>query len=120
MEKTGLVQKLKKEGAPIKGVTISAGLPEVDEATALLDELEAIGIWHNAFKPGNVAQKHVCKIAAANPDKTIYVHVEGGKAGGHHSWEDLDELARHLPLAQRPTKCGPLCRRRDCDGRAWC
>ena len=102
--RSGIVLKLKKEGAPIKGVTISAGLPEVEEATALLDEFEANGIWHNAFKPGNVAQvKHVCSIAAANPEKTIFMHLEGGKAGGHHSWEDLDELlleTYHLIRAQ--------------------
>ena len=38
--KAGLVVKLKREGAPIKGVTVSAGIPEVDEASALLEELE--------------------------------------------------------------------------------
>lgn len=105
VRKTGIVQKLKKEGAPLKGVTISAGMPELEEATALLNEFESIGLWHNAFKPGNKAQvKQVCRIAEANTDKTIYVHVEGGKAGGHHSWEDLDELlleTYHLLRAHR-------------------
>src|SRR5690606_10271300 len=25
-------------------------------------------------------------------DRTVIVQVEGGRAGGHHSWEDLDDL----------------------------
>ena len=31
-------------------------------------------------------------IADAAPHHTIAVHLEGGRAGGHHSWEDLEEL----------------------------
>ena len=26
------------------------------------------------------------------PTKPVIVHIEGGRAGGHHSWEDLDDL----------------------------
>ena len=26
------------------------------------------------------------------PGKPVIVHIEGGRAGGHHSWEDLDDL----------------------------
>jgi 3-oxoacyl-ACP reductase-like protein/enoyl reductase-like protein/acyl dehydratase len=89
----GLVQKAKKAGYPLCGVTISAGLPEVDEAVELLDEFAESGLWLNAFKPGTVAQvKQVVKIARAASHHTIFVHLEGGKAGGHHSWEDLDQL----------------------------
>ena len=45
------------------------------------------------FKPGTVEQiKSVIKIAAEVPDREVIVHVEGGRAGGHHSWEDLDDL----------------------------
>ena len=47
----------------------------------------------NAFKPGTVDQiKKVVAIAKAAPGHTVYAHVEGGTAGGHHSWEDLDDL----------------------------
>lgn len=91
----GLVQKARKAGYPICGVTITAGLPEVDEAVRLLDEFNALGMWLNAFKPGTVEQvQHVLRIAKAAADRpyTIFVHLEGGKAGGHHSWEDLDQL----------------------------
>lgn len=89
----GLVVKLKQEGAPLCGVTVSAGIPEVEEASRLLDELNDAGIWLNAFKPGTLAQiDAVLKIAEANPHRTILIQIEGGKAGGHHSWEDLDQL----------------------------
>lgn len=93
VRKTGLVQKARKAGYPICGVTISAGMPEVSEAVALLDEFVSLGMWLNAFKPGTLAQiRHVVKIAQAAPHHTIFVHLEGGKAGGHHSWEDLEQL----------------------------
>lgn len=93
IKKTGLVQQLRREGAPICGVTISAGVPELKEAVALLDELVGLGIWLNAFKPGSVEQiRQVCAIAQARPQHRVFVHVEGGKAGGHHSWEELEQL----------------------------
>lgn len=89
----GLVVKLKQEGAPLCGVTVSAGIPEVPEATKLLDELFAAGLWLNAFKPGTLQQiDAVLRIAEANPSRTLLIQIEGGKAGGHHSWEELDQL----------------------------
>ncbi len=89
----GLVQKARKRGAPICGVTISAGIPDVEEATRLLAELNAAGLWLNAFKPGTGPQiEQVVRIAKAAPQVPVLIHVEGGKAGGHHSWEDLEDL----------------------------
>ena len=89
----GIVFEAARAGAPINGVTVSAGIPEVDEAVALLDKLVAHGMWLNAFKPGTSAQvAQVLKIAKAAPHHTVFMHLEGGRAGGHHSWEDLDEL----------------------------
>ena len=88
-----LVQKARKAGAPICGVTISAGIPDKDEAVALLDEFAALGMYLNAFKPGTVQQiDAVLAIAKAARHHTIFMHLEGGKAGGHHSWEDLEAL----------------------------
>ena len=88
-----LVQKARKSGAPIAGVTISAGIPDVDEAVALLDGFASVGMRLNAFKPGTAAQvDRVLAIADAAPQHDVFVHLEGGKAGGHHSWEDLDAL----------------------------
>ena len=90
--KERLVQKARAAGAPICGVVVSAGIPDVESATALLDELHALGMTMNAFKPGTRAQiDQVIAIARATRH-TIYIHVEGGKAGGHHSWEDLEDL----------------------------
>jgi fatty acid synthase len=88
-----IVQAARRAGAPICGVTISAGVPETDDAVALLDELAELGMWCNAFKPGTVDQiRRVVEIARAAPRHTVFVHVEGGTAGGHHSWVDLEDL----------------------------
>ncbi|TGL69392.1 DUF1729 domain-containing protein [Leptospira kmetyi] len=88
-----LIKKFKAEGAPIEGVTISAGIPEPEEAVRLLQEWNSVGIWLNSFKPGTVEQiGKVLKIADLLPHSKILMQVEGGAAGGHHSWEDLEEL----------------------------
>ncbi|MBV8965079.1 MAG: DUF1729 domain-containing protein, partial [Mycobacteriaceae bacterium] len=38
------------------------------------------------------------------PTKPVIAHIEGGRAGGHHSWEDLDDLllATYSELRARP------------------
>jgi fatty acid synthase len=88
-----LVVEARRGGAPLAGLTVSAGIPEVEEAVALLDTLSAAGLCLNAFKPGTVEQiRHVLAIADAAPQHTIAVHLEGGRGGGHHSWEELDDL----------------------------
>ena len=88
-----LVQKARQSGAPIDGVVVSAGIPDLEEAVELIDELNGIGISHVVFKPGTVEQiRSVIRIAAEAPTKPVIVHIEGGRAGGHHSWEDLDDL----------------------------
>ncbi len=91
----GLVRRLRAEGAAIEGVTVSAGVPEVAEARELLAACRALGIGLVSFKPGTAKQiQAVLEIARACPDATIGMQVEGGKAGGHHSWEDLRDLVR--------------------------
>ncbi len=88
-----LVQRSRAAGAPFDGVVVTAGIPELEEAVALIEELTEVGITHVAFKPGTVAQiRAVLRIADAVPDYPVIMHIEGGKAGGHHSWEDLDDL----------------------------
>ena len=94
-----LVQRAVAAGRPIDGVTVSAGIPEVDEAVSLVRELRAGGIPHVSFKPGTVKQiKSVLAIAdalaadAELSDVPVIIQVEGGRAGGHHSWEELDDL----------------------------
>ncbi|HEY3141569.1 MAG TPA: fatty acid synthase subunit beta domain-containing protein, partial [Acidimicrobiales bacterium] len=105
VDRPGLLFDAKRSGAPLLGLTVSAGVPEVEEAVRLLDRLVAVGLIHNSFKPGTVQQvRQVLAIADAAPHHTVFVHLEGGKAGGHHSFEDLDELllATYDELRRRP------------------
>ncbi|MFD4292504.1 fatty acid synthase subunit beta domain-containing protein [Rhodococcus sp. NPDC058532] len=100
-----LVPKARAAGAPFDGVVVTAGIPELEEAVAIIGDLDEAGIAHVAFKPGTVAQiKSVIRIAAEVPDFPVIAHIEGGRAGGHHSWEDLDDLllATYAELRQRP------------------
>ncbi|MCP2292041.1 fatty acid synthase [Nocardia amikacinitolerans] len=100
-----LVQRARSAGAPFDGVIVTAGIPELDEAVALIQELTEVGISHVAFKPGTVAQiRAVLRIADEVPDYPVIMHIEGGKAGGHHSWEDLDDLLleTYAELRNRP------------------
>lgn len=88
-----LVQKARQSGAAIDGLVISAGIPDLEEAVELIHELNDVGITHVVFKPGTVEQiRSVIRIATEVPTKPVIMHVEGGRAGGHHSWEDLDDL----------------------------
>jgi fatty acid synthase, bacteria type len=88
-----LVQKARQSGAPIDGLVVTAGIPDLEEAVALIGELNDIGIPHVVFKPGTVEQiRSVIRIAAEVPTKPVIAHIEGGRAGGHHSWEDLNDL----------------------------
>ncbi len=88
-----LVQKARQSGAAIDGLVVSAGIPELEEAVELIEELNEVGITHVVFKPGTVEQiRSVIRIATEVPTKPVIMHVEGGRAGGHHSWEDLDDL----------------------------
>ncbi|MGD9621409.1 MAG: fatty acid synthase subunit beta domain-containing protein [Mycolicibacterium sp.] len=88
-----LVQKARQSGAPIDGVVVTAGIPDLEEAVELIEELNTVGISNVVFKPGTLEQiKSVIKIATEVPDRDVIVHIEGGRAGGHHSWEDLDDL----------------------------
>ena len=100
-----LVQKARQSGAAIDGLVVSAGIPDLEEAVELIDELNDIGISHVVFKPGTVEQiRSVIRIATEVPTKPVIVHIEGGRAGGHHSWEDLDDLllATYSELRSRP------------------
>lgn len=88
-----LVQRARATGAAIDAVIVTAGVPEFDDAVALIGELREADITHVVFKPGTVEQiKSVVQIAKEVAPTPIIVQIEGGKAGGHHSWEDLDEL----------------------------
>lgn len=90
---TRIVPKKRASGAPIDGVVVSAGVPELDEAVALIAQLRKDGLPYVSFKPGTVDQiRQVVRIAKAVAPTVILMQVEGGAAGGHHSWESLDDL----------------------------
>ena len=88
-----IVPRRRAAGAPIDGVVVSAGIPALDEATRLVRDLQAEGFPYVAFKPGTVDQiRQVVAIAKEAAPAAIIMEVEGGQAGGHHSWESLDDL----------------------------
>ncbi|MGB6070588.1 MAG: fatty acid synthase subunit beta domain-containing protein, partial [Rhodococcus sp. (in: high G+C Gram-positive bacteria)] len=100
-----IVQRARAAGAAIDGVVVTAGIPELEEAVALIEELFEAGISYVSFKPGTVAQiRAVIRIANEVPSYQVNVHIEGGRAGGHHSWEDLDDLllTTYAELRSRP------------------
>lgn len=87
-----IVSKARLSGAPLDGVVISAGIPEVEEAKELIEQLQSQGFENIVFKPGTVAQIRACLKIARTVDVPVILHVEDGHAGGHHSWENLDDL----------------------------
>ena len=88
-----LVQRARADGAAIDAVVVSAGVPERDDAAALIQDLRAANLSYVVFKPGTLKQiRAVIDIARDCAPTPIIVQIEGGKAGGHHSWEDLDEI----------------------------
>jgi fatty acid synthase subunit alpha len=91
-----LVQVMRKEGLPMEGLCIAAGVPSIELANEIIANLQAAGIRHISFKPGSVDTiRHVVAIAAANPTMPVIMQWTGGRAGGHHSFEDA-----HQPILE--------------------
>lgn len=110
-----LWQEMKKEGLPVEGLCVAAGIPSTEKAKEIIDGLREAGIKHVSFKPGeppplpshpahlaNLSSpcagsvdgiRQVINIASANPDYPIILQWTGGRAGGHHSCEDF-----HAPI----------------------
>ena len=98
-----LWQEMRKEGLPIEGFCVAAGIPTTEKAVEIIEGLKAAGIKHVAFKPGSVdGIRQVINIAAANPDFPIIMQWTGGRAGGHHSFEDFHQpvLATYRAIRQ--------------------
>src|ERR1700757_3431303 len=77
-----LVQKARQSGAPIDGVVVSAGIPDLDEAVDLIDELNSVGITHVVFKPGTVEQiRSAFRIGTAGPTNRVIMTAGGGSGG---------------------------------------
>ncbi|KAI6097498.1 hypothetical protein F5141DRAFT_1220066 [Pisolithus sp. B1] len=84
---------MRREGLPVEGFCVAAGIPSTEKAAEIIDGLRSAGIKHVSFKPGSVEGiRQVVNIAAANPDFPIILQWTGGRAGGHHSYEDF-----HMP-----------------------
>ena len=82
-----LLRQLVRSGIAINGLTIGAGIPSPEIAK---DYIETIGLKHISFKPGSFdAIQQVIAIAQANPEFPIGLQWTGGRAGGHHSFEDF-------------------------------
>ncbi|PCH42040.1 fatty acid synthase [Wolfiporia cocos MD-104 SS10] len=99
-----LWQEMRREGLPIEGFCVAAGIPSTEKAAEIIGGLKAAGIRHVSFKPGSVdGIRQVVNIAAANPDFPIIMQWTGGRAGGHHSCEDFHQpiLATYSAIRQQ-------------------
>ncbi len=92
-----MIKDLRTAGFPIEGLTIGAGVPSLEVASEYINEL---GIKHLGLKPGSIdAISSVINIAKNHPNFPIVLQWTGGRAGGHHSYEDF-----HAPLLQMYSK----------------
>ena len=99
-----LIRQLIREGVPVDGITIGAGVPSAEVAH---DYITTIGLQYIGFKPGSLESvKQVIDIAQAHPEFPIIMQWTGGRGGGHHSFEDF-----HTPMLQmygRIRKCSNI------------
>ncbi len=96
---------VRNEGEPIDGATFAAGVPSVEKATEYIQKLSAAGFSHVSFKPGSVESiKEVIRIAKASPEANIIIQWTGGRAGGHHSFEDMYDpiLKTYAEIRKQP------------------
>ncbi|KAJ2886092.1 fatty acid synthase alpha subunit Lsd1, partial [Coemansia aciculifera] len=84
------IQSMRREGIPMDGMCIGAGVPSYEVTNDIIASIRAVGFRHLGLKPSSVATiRLVIKIAQANPDFPILLQWTGGRAGGHHSFEDF-------------------------------
>ncbi|KAJ1782870.1 fatty acid synthase alpha subunit Lsd1, partial [Coemansia sp. RSA 2167] len=80
--------RLRHEGLPIVGLSISGDVPSFDKALEIINALRDAGIRHVSFKPNTVrAIRHVISIAQASNNFYIVLQWTGDQSGGHHSFE---------------------------------
>jgi len=92
--------EMKKEGIPIDSITVAAGVPTLEKANQMIQEMLGVGMKYISFKPGSIqAIKDVVTIAQHNPTMHVILQWTGGRAGGHHSFEDThDPIIRTYSL----------------------
>ncbi|KAF9648674.1 fatty acid synthase [Thelephora ganbajun] len=79
-----LWQEMRREGLPIEGFCVAAGIPTTEKAAEIIEGLAKAGIKHVSFKP-------VTNTAPSNPHFPIILRWTGGRTGGHHSCEDVHQ-----------------------------
>lgn len=80
---------LVREGCPIGGLTIGAGVPAASVAAEYIETLE---LSYISFKPSSATAIHqVLEIAKSFPTLPVLLQWTGGRAGGHHSMEDFHQ-----------------------------
>ncbi|KAJ2143604.1 fatty acid synthase alpha subunit Lsd1, partial [Coemansia sp. RSA 678] len=90
------MKTMRSEGVPMEGLCIGAGVPSFEVTNEIIDNIREVGFRHIGLKPSSVATiRLVIKIAQANPDFPILLQWTGGRAGGHHSFEDF-----HQPILE--------------------
>ncbi|GJE90516.1 fatty acid synthase [Phanerochaete sordida] len=103
-----LWQTMRREGLPVEGFCVAAGIPSSEKATEIIDSLKTAGIKHVSFKPGSVEGiRQVVNIAAANPDFPIILQWTGGRAGGLYSCEDFHQptISTYSSICQQRNSC---------------
>jgi hypothetical protein len=55
-----LWQDMRREGFPIEGFCVAAGIPTTKKAAEIISGLKSVGIRHVAFKPGDTLYLHMC------------------------------------------------------------
>ncbi|KAF7712525.1 Uncharacterized protein PECH_003064 [Penicillium ucsense] len=84
------IQKLQAMRLPIDGLTIGAGIPSPDTIAGYIRDMPLLK--HISFKPGSLqAIREVISIAKMNSQFPFMLQWTGGRAGGHHSFEDFHE-----------------------------
>lgn len=92
-----MIKDLRENGFPIQSLTIGAGVPSLEVAS---EYIKTLHLRHLGLKPGSIDAISQCiKIAKAFPDFPIVLQWTGGRAGGHHSFEDF-----HQPILQMYAK----------------
>ncbi|KAJ2910492.1 fatty acid synthase alpha subunit Lsd1, partial [Coemansia aciculifera] len=87
---------LRAKGVPFSGLCIGGGVPSLESATTIIESLRSAGIRHVSFKPSTAeAIRHVVNIAKVHSDFPVVLQWTGGRAGGHHSFEDF-----HQPILE--------------------
>mmetsp|Transcript_42559 Transcript_42559/g.102543 ORF Transcript_42559/g.102543 Transcript_42559/m.102543 type:complete len:3788 (-) Transcript_42559:229-11592(-) len=99
------IEQLCAKGEPIDSVTVAAGVPGTEKTREIVASCKRSGMRYICFKPGSAdAIEQVLALARENPDFYMVIQWTGGRAGGHHSFEDQFQplLATYAKIRQCP------------------